>query len=185
MTTNWKLLPVPEQDYDELRATVNARQGERGEPSAPPAEQLRADALRRDAVVREVLTRQEPWPMEALARLAAGDFITTERFTRVMDLCVALRQTQPDFPFISTSEIEDNDGIEMTADEWRAACRRLNSHLDQHYSDVPRWPSETEWQGRHFWPLANLSGRAIGKKDELYVGITEEQAKRWKQVRQS
>lgn len=175
------LLAVPEQDYEELKHMVDFRQEQRGEPSAPSAEQLRGEEVKIATEIRKSMDKFQTWPESALRRLAKGDTITTQRFSQVMDLCVRVRQDSPDFPIISTTDVAER--TRMTVEQWRAACRKMNAHLEKHYPEVPRWPEDSRSAGRPFWPLVGVSGRSLGRYDELYVGITDEQAKLWKRVR--
>jgi ABC-type transport system involved in multi-copper enzyme maturation permease subunit len=70
----------------------------------------------------------------------------------------------------------------LAAIEWRDACRKFTLHLKKHYADVPVWEHDP-YVGEPVWPLVKVSGRELKVRDHLYVGITEEQADRWKQVR--
>ncbi len=51
-------------------------------------------------------------------------------------------------------------------------------HLRKHYADVPVWEHDP-YVGEPVWPLVTVSGRELKVRDQLYVGITEEQADRW------
>lgn len=181
VTTTWMLLAVPAVDYAELKHMVNFRQEQRGEAPSPTPEELSGEQLKRDAVIRAAFDEHEAWPHSALERLAAATTITTDRFSQAMDICVDLRAENPAFPLISTTGLAERSG--MSVEEWRAACRKINAHMEKHYTDVPRWPVESRGAGRPFWPLVNISGRSLGVHDQLYVGITELQAERWKKVR--
>ena len=181
MATTWMLMAVPAEDYDELRHMVEFRQAQRGEQPAPTVEELRSEDLKRAAVVRHAFEQHESWPQQALRRLADGSTATTERFSRVMDLCVTIREESPDLPVISTTAIAERTG--MTVEEWRAACRKIGAHLEKHYPDVPRWTEGASAEGRPMWPLVTISGRNLGVYDQLYVGVTSEQARRWQRIR--
>ncbi|MGV9195102.1 hypothetical protein ACQ143_12225 [Microbacterium sp. MC2] len=181
MATTWMLMAVPAEDYDELKRMVDLRQTQRGESAAPTVEELRSDELKRAAVVRNAFEKHEDWPDEALRRLAEASTVTTKRFTQVMDLCVVVREETPDFPLISTTDVAQRTG--MSVDEWRSACRKIGAHLDKHYPDVPRWANGSKSDGRPVWPLVGVSGRNLGMYDQLYVGITAEQARRWRGIR--
>jgi len=54
---------------------------------------------------------------------------------------------------------------------WRDAPRKLPQHLTAHF------PKNIEW------PLKPVGGRELGEDDQVYWGITVEQAKRWAQAR--
>lgn len=169
--TEWMQLAVPSWDYEELRAIVTRRQLERGEPASPPAEAIVQKPSSADAVREAALADHQPWPEEALARLALGTTITTQRWTQVLDLLSA----KPG-KFYSTSEIAEITG--MRVEEWRAACRKTSAHLRKHYPDVPVRENGNPW-----WPSADIAGRTVKASDEVYFGVTEEQARRWRTVR--
>ncbi|MGC5172119.1 hypothetical protein ACLQ2Q_15865 [Microbacterium sp. DT81.1] len=175
MATTWVLLPVPQEDYDELRHMVDFRQQQRGESSAPSAEELQGKQLAVNAALRAAFDEHKAWPASALARLAASTTATTLRFSQVMDLC----SESPGSVF-STEEIAERTG--MSVNEWRAACRKIGAHLRKHYPDAPHWDREP-YIGEPMWPLVNISGRRLKVRDQLYVGVTQEQAKRWKSIR--
>ncbi|GAA5207606.1 hypothetical protein [Microbacterium kyungheense] len=139
----------------------------------PTAEQVRDSQLAKDAVVRAAFAKHEPWPEHALARLAEGSAITTQRFAQVVDLCAA---TPGEDHRYSTEELAEKTG--MNVNEWRSACRKIRLHLEKHHPEIPRTDA-----GNPEWPLVDMSGRTLGERDQLYVGITEEQARRWRTVR--
>lgn len=175
MATEWVLLPVPQEDYAELKHMVEYRQQQRGEVSSPSTEELRGDELAVDAVLRARFGEHKTWPASALARLAAGSTFTTQRWTKVVDLCAA----HPGETF-STEEVSAKTGISIN--EWRDACRKIGAHLKKHYPEVPLWDRDP-YAGDPMWPLVTIAGRHLKVRDQLYVGITEEQATRWKEVR--
>ena len=88
-----------------------------------------------------------------------------------MDLC----SKNPEKLF-STEDIEANR--ELTIEEWRTAWRRIPPHLKKHYPDVPVW-SRGKHEGEPELPLVTMAGRRLKVKDQLYVGMTHEQAARW------
>ena len=175
MGTEWVLLAVPSQDYDELKHMVDFRQEQRGEAVAPSIEELRSTELAVAAVERNALDAHVPWPKEALERLAQESTATTERFAKAMDHCA-----QHPEHWVSTEEVADVIGVSVS--EWRAACRKLRPHLNKHYPEVPRHDSGSH-AGEPEWPLVDLAGRSRRVRDQLYVTITTEQAERWKSVR--
>lgn len=176
MTTNWILLPVPEEDHAELQRTVEHRQRQRGEAISPSAHELRGDDLVIDTVLRAAFGEHKSWPASALARLAEGSTLTTERWAKVMDLCA----DAPEWTTFSTEEVSAKTGISVN--EWRDACRKIGAHLKKHYPDVPLWERKP-YVGDPVWPLVTIAGRDLKVRDQLYVGITPEQARRWKKVR--
>jgi hypothetical protein len=175
MVTDWVLMAVPSTDYDELKALVDARQQERGEAKAPSIEQLRSTQLAVAAVERNALDAYVPWPVSALNRLSTEATVTTERFARAMDVCAAQPET-----WFSTEEIAQR--LDITVNEWRAACRKLRAHLNKHYPDVPQAPGKEP--GFLEWPVVALAGRERAVYDQLYIAVTAEQARRWKDVRE-
>jgi hypothetical protein len=86
------------------------------------------------------------------------------RWARAMDVA----SEHPE-EFLSTVQIANASG--MSINEWRDAPRKLPQHLTAHF------PANIEW------PLAAVGGRELGKDDQVYWGITAEQAQRWLQVR--
>jgi hypothetical protein len=175
MTTTWILLPVPELDLPEVKALVEKRQSERGEPLAPSTDQISGGELTVDAVRRNAFVAHSAWPTNALARLAEGNTLTTQRWAQVLDLC----STHPGDLFSTEDVVAQTD---LSLNEWRDACRKITLHLKKHYTDVPLWEHEP-YIGEPVWPLVTVSGRSLKVRDQLYVGITVEQAARWKRVR--
>ena len=175
MTTEWVLLPVPQQDYAEFKHMVEQRQQQRGEATAPSTEELREDSLAVDTVVRAALVLHKVWPASALSRLAEESTLTTQRWATVMDLCA-----QNPGAMFSTQEVSAKTGIPVS--KWRDACRKIGPHLRKRYPEVPKWEREPR-AGAPMWPLVTISGRDLKVPDQLYVGITAEQAERWKSVR--
>ena len=173
MATTWVLMAVPSTEYELFKQMVDDRQRERGEPLAPPIEELRSAQLAAAAAERAALEAHQPWSKEDLHRFAASTTATTERFTRLMDICA-------DKPgeWVSSEEVAEALGI--TLNEWRAACRKLPPHLTKHYADAPR-----RADGAVERPMVFLAGRNRGVRDQLYVTLTAEQAKRWRAVRTS
>lgn len=175
MTTKWVLLPVPELDYRDLKALVERRQSERGEPSMPSTELIIGGELSVDAVRRAAFDAHQAWPATALARLAEGNTLTTHRWVQVLDLC----SRHPDVLYSTADVVAQTD---LSVNEWRDACRKITAHLKKHYADAPLWEQEPH-VGQPVWPLVAVGGRELKVRDQLYVGITEEQAKRWREVR--
>lgn len=175
MVTKWVLLPVPKDDYAELKQTVEYRQHQRGEMSHPSLEELRRDELVIDTIKRAAFGKHKVWPTSALERLAEESTLTTQRFARAMDLCAKT----PGKVF-STEEVSAKLGISLN--EWRAACRKIGVHLEKHYPEVPRLEHGPS-AGKPMWPLVPISGRYLKVPDQLHVGITAEQAERWMSVR--
>lgn len=177
MSTEWVLLPVPKEDYTELKQIVEHRQQQRGEVSHPSLKELRRDELVIDTIERAAFGKHKVWPVSALERLAKESTVITQRFARAMDLCAKT----PSKVF-STEEMSARLGISVN--EWRAACRKIGVHLEIHYPEVPL-VEHGRWAGKPMWPLMAISGRDLKKRDQLYVGISAEQAERWMSVRQA
>lgn len=174
MVTEWKLLAVPSADYDELKHMVDFRQEQRGEALAPSIDELRSTEMSVAAVERNALDAYVPWPQSALERLAEEKYITTERFARAMDVCAETPEK-----WYSTEDIAE--ALDITVNEWRAACRKLRPHLVKHYPDAPDAPNKEP--GYVEWPVSALAGRDRAVRDQLYIALTVEQARRWKAVR--
>lgn len=175
MATEWVLLPVPQEDYAELKQIVEYRQQQRGEAPSPSTEELRGDELAIDTVRRAAFGAHKAWPPSALMRLAEGSTLTTQRWAMVMDLCA-----QNPGAMFSTQDVSAKTGIPVN--KWRNACRKIGAHLKKHYPEVPQWEREPH-AGAPMWPLVTISGRDLKVPDQLYVGITAEQAERWTSVR--
>lgn len=175
MATEWVLLPVPQEDHAELKEMVEYRQLQRGEVPSPSMEELSGDGLVVDMVRRGAFGRHEAWPVPALKRLSEGSTLTAQRWATVMDFCAR----NPEAIF-STEEVSAKTGISVSA--WRDACRKIRVHLRKHYPEVPTWEHEPI-AGAPMWPLVAISGRYLKVPDQLYVGITAEQAKRWTSIR--
>lgn len=175
--TEWKLLPVPAADYDELSAVVTKRQVQRGEEVAPDADVISNDDAVVDAVRAAAYSKHTAWDEVPLARIAEGRTLTTQRWTTVMDLLA--KNPGPGNELSTTRIVELTD---LTLNEWRDACRKIRPHLEKNYPDAPVWD-----YGRHaggvMWPVVGISGKELKQYDELYVGITEEQARNWLAVR--
>lgn len=173
MSVTWIPLLVPEPDYVELAQRVAELARERGDdaPASPVDIRLTpAGGVPRQAspddVSSKALAELTPWSIDDLRRLARGETLTTQRWTKALDVC-----SQRVGEFISTEEIAANS--EMRVEEWRDAPRKIQRHLDRHYPDVEGWP------------LAAVSGRSLGHSyDQVYWAITAEQAQRWKEARE-
>lgn len=175
MATEWVLLPVPQEDYAELKQIVQYRQQQRGEASTPSTEELRGDELAADTVRRATFDAHKAWPASGLTRLAEESTLTTQRWARVMDLCA-----QSPGEMFSTTAVSAKTGIPVN--DWRDACRKIGAHLKKHYPEVPQ-QERGPHAGAPMWPLVTISGRNLKVPDQLYVGITAEQADRWTSVR--
>ncbi|MCE0459689.1 hypothetical protein [Curtobacterium flaccumfaciens] len=173
--TNWVLVPVPEQDRDEVTALVVKNQRARNERPWPSPEELSAEDLVANAVWRAALTEHQAWRTAQLAQLAAGDSLTAQRWIIAIDFCAAHRGQR-----FSTEEIVAN--ATLTLNEWRDACRKITAHLRANFEDLPKWSREL-YTGSNFWPLVTVGGRELKTDNQLFVGVTDEQAERWLSVR--
>ncbi|AXH37532.1 hypothetical protein DVJ78_18320 (plasmid) [Humibacter sp. BT305] len=176
MTTNWTLVPIPEQDRTDVEALVIARQLERQEAAFPTNDEIRDPGMLVDVVRRNSFARQTPWPVAALERLANAESITEQRWAIVLDYCAS----RPNELF-STEQIAEATG--MSVEDWRSACRNLKKYLKRDYAGyAPAW-GHGDWEGQTMWPAATASGRQLRDKNQLFVGLSAEQASRWLQVR--
>lgn len=87
--------------------------------------------------------------------------------------------THPGERFGTLDIVENTD---PTLNEWRDACRKLTAYLRANYEGLPKWAREPYF-GEDIWPLAAASGRNLHEDPQVYFGMTEEQAKRWRNVR--
>ncbi|MBT2504190.1 hypothetical protein [Curtobacterium sp. ISL-83] len=173
--TKWTFMPVPEDDRNEVSDLIVRKQKARGERPWPSPEDISKENLLGNTAWQAALNEIEPWPERSLAQLAEGASITTQRWTIAMDFCAK----HPGQRF-STSEIAEN--TDLTVNEWRDACRKLTAHLRANYTGLPMW-ERGSYAGEAMWPLANASGRDLGAEPQVYWGITEEQARRWRNIR--
>src|SRR5450830_888767 len=170
-TTSWIPLLVPAQDYLELAGLVAARQSVRGAAGQLPAVGATVDlasaatpSSRFEAAAAEELAKLRPWDIRDLGRLASSDVVTAQRWARALDVCCAHVGA-----FLSTEQVAQESG--MTVNEWRDAPRKMTRHVDRHYPNAPQWP------------LCAVSGRTLGRDDQVYWATNAEQAARWAQVR--
>jgi len=174
MSTNWTVVYVPAIDADDVRELVAKRQQDRGERTMPDPDYLRGRGAVDFAKERWRLDLQPSWTKDALAALAADSSPTAQRWAEVMDLAAATPER-----FISTEAVAEETSL--TISDWRSACRTITRVLPR-YDGVPEWATGSH-AGKRVWPLADISGRDIGKKDQLYVAATREQAALWLEVR--
>ena len=166
--TRWIPLLVRAEDYAELARQVAAAEAKRPhEPATTPGTRVAlAETPRAATKAEELLAQLKPWSLDDLRQivLTAPTYKTMARWSLAMDAA-------SDHPeeFLSTVQIASLSG--MTINEWRDAPRKLPQHLAAHF------PANIEW------PLMAVGGRALGKDDQVYWGITIEQAKRWIRVR--
>lgn len=108
----------------------------------------------------------KPWSTDDLRQIidTAPTYKTMARWARAMD--VAAEHPEE---FLSTAQIASEAG--MTINEWRDAPRKLPQHLTAHFAANIQWP------------LAGVGGRELGQDDQVYWGLTAEQAQRWLRAR--
>ena len=166
--SKWVPLLVRIEDYSELASQVAAREAKRPHESAwtPETRVALGETPRAATKAEELLTRLKPWSVGELRQIidTAPTYKTMARWARAMDVA----SEHPE-EFLSTVQIANAAG--MSINEWRDAPRKLPQHLTAHF------PANIEW------PLAAVGGRELGKDDQVYWGITAEQAQRWLQVR--
>ncbi|WIE80872.1 hypothetical protein [Curtobacterium sp. MCSS17_016] len=173
--TEWVLVPVPTDDREAVVEMVSKNQKARGERSWPAPGEITTGNVIGDIVWQGVLEETLPWPAAALAQLADGRSLTAQRWTVAMDFCAKY----PGERFATSDIVEKTD---LALNEWRDACRKLTAHLRANYNGLPKWNREP-YLGDDIWPLATASGRNLHQDPQVYFGMTEEQAKRWREVR--
>ncbi|WIB65610.1 hypothetical protein [Curtobacterium sp. MCBD17_040] len=174
MTTTWTMLPVPEQDADELRELVAERQRSRNQPVAPAPTEVRDRELLASAVKQGALDRRPPWTAAGYAHIAEGTSITMRRIREVMQLLAAHPEQ-----WFSTEDIVEQTSL--TLEEWRSACRNIRKRLNAEFPEAPVWPNG-EYAGERVWPFTVISGRSIFVRDQLYVALSAAQAATWNEV---
>jgi len=165
--TNWVPLLVRQTDYLEFASLVAARELDRNDPAPIAAVSSEPVSSSVGATKEaELLATLKTWSVEALRQLAESGttFATAERWGKAMDV-----MGNHVGEFISSAQLAAEAG--MPINHWRDAPRKLPSHLAKHYEPNLEWP------------LKAVGGRDLKKDDQVYWGITAEQAQRWAQVR--
>jgi hypothetical protein len=166
--SKWVPLLVRIEDYADLASQVAAREAKRPDEATrtPETRVTLSETPRAATKAEELLARLKPWSLDELRQIivTTPTYKTMARWARAMDVA-------SDHPeeFLSTAQIASESG--MSINEWRDAPRKLPQHLTAHF------PANIDW------PLEAVGGRELGKDDQVYWGITIEQAQRWKQVR--
>lgn len=165
--TSWIPLLVRQEDYTEFATEVASREVGREDfalfPSVTSAPVATTSGATKEA---ELLATLKTWSMEALRQLAesGATFATADRWGKAMDvMCHHVGE------FISSAQLAAEAGLPIN--HWRDAPRKLPGHLAKHYEPNIEWP------------LKAVGGRELRKDDQVYWGITAEQAQRWLQVR--
>lgn len=165
--TSWIPLLVRREDYIEFARQVALREVEREDSAVSPSVTSGPVATTAGATKEaELLATLRTWSIHALRQLAdsSASFATAERWGKAMDvMCNHVGE------FISSAQLAAEAG--MPINHWRDAPRKLPSHLAKHYDQNIEWP------------LKAVGGRDLKKDDQVYWGITAEQAQRWLQVR--
>jgi hypothetical protein len=175
VATDWISLAVPAADQDDIRELIQARQASRGEPISPSPTELFALGISPAGIEAARLRQQPLWGSEAVQHLLADESEHVKRFVRAI---YAVDRTPGEF--FGTTEVADLTG--MTIGEWRHAQRQLRARiLEPNYPEAPRWETGA-YAGEAAWPLADLSGRHIARKDETHVAITPQQSRVWREV---
>lgn len=171
MTTTWIPLLVPADHFEELAALVHRRATEDGIDVSELAVQADIDSpaptavTTPDDVATRTLAALEPWDLRDLTRLATSSAVTAQRWARALDVCA-----NHVGEFLTTQQVASESG--MSVNEWRDAPRKLPRHLKANYPEGLKWP------------LAVKDARALGmSEDQVCWAITEEQARRWREVR--
>lgn len=166
--SKWVPLLVRIEDYAELASQVAAREARRPDEAGltPETRVVLAETARAATKAEELLVRLKPWGLDELRQIVvtAPTYKTMARWARAMDVA----SEHPE-EFLSTAEMASESG--MSINEWRDAPRKLPQHLTAHF------------RANIEWPLAAVGGRELGKDDQVYWGITIDQAQRWRQVR--
>ena len=164
--TSWIPLLVRQEDYTEFARQVALREVGREDSVVPSVTSGPVAASASATREAELLATLRTWSFDALRQLAesSATFATAERWGKAMDvMCNHVGE------FISSAQLAAEAG--MPINHWRDAPRKLPSHLAKHYEhDIE-------------WPLKAVGGRDLKKDDQVYWGITAEQAQRWLQVR--
>lgn len=164
----WLPLLVRTQDYGPVTAFIAAREAQRQSQSSNHAP-VPAQAANEGEVGVLPPAEFDPelklvtWPIDQLRQLADSPYLTAQRWTQAMDVAAPHAGR-----LISSEHIAALTG--MPINDWRDAARKLTGHLKAHYS-VPGWP------------LLAIGGRHLGLDDQVYWGISTEQAELWREVR--
>ena len=168
--SKWIPLLVRIEDYAELAAQVAAREVQRPSDTttAPNVSVNVNEAPGPSTKAEEMLASLKPWGLDDLHQIIATvhEYKTMARWAMAMD--VMSKHPGPD-GYLSTAQVAAESG--MTINEWRDAPRKLPQHLKAHF------PANIEW------PLRAVGGRTLGRDDQVYWGITIEQASRWLRAR--
>jgi hypothetical protein len=165
--TSWIPLLVRQEDYTDFAMQVASREVGREDSVVIPSVASGSVApVAGSSKEDELLATLKPWSMQALHQLAdsSATFVTAERWGKAMDvMCNHVGK------FISSAQLAAEAG--MPINHWRDAPRKLPSHLVRNYEPNIEWP------------LKAVGGRELKKDDQVYWGITAEQAQRWLRVR--
>lgn len=177
--SRWVPVLVRLEDYADITSLVAEREAGRRRDSSEDAVSVEVDRQThtppRPTSISdphaEQLAAWVPWEIEDLRQLAAGTSQTAQRWTKAMDVCCEVADT--DAPWLGTSEVAARSG--MTISEWRDAPRKMTRHLKANYPDVP-----VDSRGNQIWPLL---AKSKAGSNELHWAMNTEQARRWRTVR--
>lgn len=176
--SRWVPVLVRLEDYEEITSLVAEREAHRPEDGSQAAAHIELGGpvtLIRPSSISdpdgEQLAAQTPWEIADLRKLAEGTSRTAQRWTKAMDVCCEVAESE--YPWLGTSEIAARTG--MTISEWRDAPRKMTRHLKANYPDVP-----VDSQGNQVWPLL---AKSKAGSSEVHWAMNVEQARRWRRVR--
>ena len=169
----WIPVLVRAEDYPEITALVAQREAVRA-CATDDAGTVDTSGQRRPVEASQAptgltLSGHPMWEIGDLQRLARGDTLTTQRWTRAMDVCAASPGV-----YLTTSQVAE--AADMSVNEWRDACRKITRHLKAHYPGVPR-----DANGEPVWPLHDWI--TPDSPAEVSWAITDDTARLWQQVR--
>jgi hypothetical protein len=167
--SGWLPLLVRAEDYVPVTTFIASREarrhGERLEGTHSPRGSAAEDAVGVfGPAEHDPELKVATWPIDQLQQLANSTYLTAQRWTQAIDV------VSPHPGRLLSSE-QVAAMADMPINDWRDAARKLPQHLKAHYS-VPDWP------------LYAVRGRLLGLDDQVYWGISTEQAALWRQVRE-
>lgn len=128
------------------------------------------------------IARQQPWSTEAPDQLATDPSPILARWAKVIDACVQQTDLRNEPLFVLATD-EVPDVTDVTVSQWQHAARQVSVEFRKRFADTaPRW-TYGRHKGGFKLPLDLISGRNLkADKDQLYVGVTPEEARRWKEA---
>lgn len=173
--TRWIPVLVRLEDYAEITSLVAKREASRRQEVSEVVELDSALATPPASAITDphadLLAAMTPWEVDDLRQLAHGTSQTAQRWTRAMDVCCAVADT--DNPWLGTSEVAARSGMKIN--EWRDAPRKMTRHLKANYPNIP-----VDARGDQVWPLL---AKSKAGSHELHWAMNAEQARRWRTAR--